>query len=139
MRPRRWLPVVLAACLAREYGGDRFAQGLAALSVLAAPQYLGLTGFSDEELAGLLAQSSEGLTDPDTVPDVPLVPVSVSGDVWVMGDHRSVSKDSRLNPQAPFVPVSNVVGKAFVVVWPLGHAGGVAGPGETFARVPEKD
>ncbi len=39
------LVVVLAACLAREYGGDRFAQGLAALSVLAAPQYLGLTGF----------------------------------------------------------------------------------------------
>ena len=55
---------------------------------------LGLTGFSDEELAGLLAQSSEGLTDPDTVPDVPLVPVSVSGDVWVMGDHRLCCGDS---------------------------------------------
>lgn len=39
------LVVVLAAWLAREYGGNRFAQGLAALSVLAAPQYLGLTGF----------------------------------------------------------------------------------------------
>lgn len=55
---------------------------------------LGLTGFSDEELAGLLAQSSEGLTDPDTVPDVPLVPVSVPGDVWVMGDHRLCCGDS---------------------------------------------
>ena len=55
---------------------------------------LGLTGFSDDELAGLLAQSSEGLTDPDTVPDVPLVPVSVPGDVWVMGDHRLCCGDS---------------------------------------------
>ncbi len=39
------LVVVLAALLAREHGGSRFAQGLAALTVLAAPQYLGLTGF----------------------------------------------------------------------------------------------
>ena len=29
-----------------------------------------------------------------TVPDVPLVPVSVSGDVWVMGDHRLCCGDS---------------------------------------------
>lgn len=38
------LLVLLAALLAREYGGGRFAQGLAALSILAAPQLLGLTG-----------------------------------------------------------------------------------------------
>ncbi len=55
---------------------------------------LGLTGFSDDELAGLLAQSSEGLTDPDTVPDVPEIPVSAPGDVWVMGDHRLCCGDS---------------------------------------------
>ena len=77
---------------------------------------------------------------PNDEPSLQTFTVTVPKDsLWVMGDHRSVSKDSRLNPQAPFVPVSNVVGKAFVVVWPLGHAGGVAGPGETFARVPEKD
>ena len=55
---------------------------------------LGLTGFSDEELAGLLAQSSEGLTDPDAVPDVPETPISAPGDVWVMGDHRLCCGDS---------------------------------------------
>jgi len=53
-----------------------------------------LTGFSDNELQGLLAQSSEGLTDPDTVPDLPQTPVSVPGDVWIMGDHRLVCGDS---------------------------------------------
>jgi hypothetical protein len=37
--------VWLAACLARELGGGRFAQSLAALSVAIAPQYLALTGF----------------------------------------------------------------------------------------------
>lgn len=55
---------------------------------------LGLTGFSDDELAGLLAQSSEGLTDPDIVPDVPETPVSAPGDIWVMGDHRLMCGDS---------------------------------------------
>src|SRR5216683_3128010 len=39
------LLVWLAACLARELGGGRFAQSLAALSVAIAPQYLALTGF----------------------------------------------------------------------------------------------
>src|SRR5712692_3987931 len=39
------LLVWLAACLARELGGGRFAQTLAALSVAIAPMYLALTGF----------------------------------------------------------------------------------------------
>lgn len=55
---------------------------------------LTLLGFDEAELNALMAEKSEGLTDPDTVPDVPLVPVSVSGDVWVMGDHRLCCGDS---------------------------------------------
>ena len=39
------LLVWLAACLARELGGGRFAESLAALSVAVAPIYLALTGF----------------------------------------------------------------------------------------------
>jgi len=49
---------------------------------------LTLTGFELDELDGLLADPTEGLTDPDAVPEVPAVPVSVEGDVWVMGKHR---------------------------------------------------
>ncbi|SCE65006.1 signal peptidase I [Micromonospora mirobrigensis] len=37
------------------------------------------------------------------------------GQIWVMGDHRLVSQDARC--QGP-VPIDNVIGRAFMVVWP---------------------
>ncbi|MEU4687855.1 signal peptidase I [Actinoplanes sp. NPDC023714] len=41
-----------------------------------------------------------------------------AGQMFVMGDHRSVSQDARC--QGP-VPIENVIGRAFVVVWPSDH------------------
>ncbi|AGL20379.1 signal peptidase I [Actinoplanes sp. N902-109] len=38
-----------------------------------------------------------------------------AGEMFVMGDHRLVSQDARC--QGP-VPIDNVIGRAFVVVWP---------------------
>jgi signal peptidase I len=38
-----------------------------------------------------------------------------AGEMFVMGDHRAVSQDARC--QGP-VPISNVIGRAFVIVWP---------------------
>ncbi len=41
--------------------------------------------------------------------------------IWVMGDHRQNSLDSRYHQQDKhkgFVPVNNVVGRAIVVAWP---------------------
>jgi signal peptidase I len=38
------------------------------------------------------------------------------GDLFVMGDHRDDSDDSRVNG---FVPVKDVIGRAFVVIWPI--------------------
>jgi signal peptidase I len=48
-----------------------------------------------------------------------------AGKLWVMGDHRAASADSRAHQDGPgqgFVPVSDVVGRAFVIVWPLKRA-----------------
>jgi DNA modification methylase len=55
---------------------------------------LGLTGFGADELAAFLNSPTDGLTDPDAVPDVPAVPVTVEGDVWVLGRHRLMCGDS---------------------------------------------
>ena len=53
-----------------------------------------LTGFGSDELATLLAEKTEGLTDPDETPDLPSNPVSAVGDVWIMGKHRIVCGDA---------------------------------------------
>ena len=56
---------------------------------------LALTGFSDDELDGLLTlEEIEGLTDEDAVPEVPENPVSVLGDIWTLGNHRLMCGDS---------------------------------------------
>ncbi|MFB8170623.1 signal peptidase I [Kitasatospora purpeofusca] len=55
--------------------------------------------------------------------DAPVGTVTVPKDhLWVMGDHRNDSRDSRFHVNEPgggFVPVKNVIGRAFVIAWPL--------------------
>jgi signal peptidase I len=61
------------------------------------------------------------------------------GMLWVMGDHRSNSADSRAHmgdPGGGFVPESKVVGRAMVVLWPVSRIGAVEIP-EAFASLPE--
>jgi len=55
-----------------------------------------LMGFSQDELVALLqnAEGTDGLTDEDAVPEVPAVPVTVEGDVWLLGRHRLMCGDS---------------------------------------------
>jgi hypothetical protein len=55
---------------------------------------LSLTGFELGEIADFLAEPTEGLTDEDAVPDAPEVPVTVEGDVWLLGRHRLMCGDS---------------------------------------------
>ncbi|SOB78987.1 signal peptidase I [Streptomyces sp. 1331.2] len=60
------------------------------------------------------------------------------GKLWVMGDHRNNSRDSRWHHNETgdgFVPVDNVVGRAFVVAWPLSDWSTLPVP-DTFDKVP---
>ena len=64
-----------------------------------------------------------------------------AGRVWVMGDHRSDSADSRPHDENSggvkgSVPESLIVGRAVTVVWPISHWAWLSNPSETFARVP---
>jgi signal peptidase I len=46
-------------------------------------------------------------------------------EMFVMGDHRKVSQDARC--QGP-VPIKNIIGRAFVIVWPSKHFTGLSVP-----------
>lgn len=54
---------------------------------------LELTGFNADEIGKLLADGTEGLTDPDAIPEAPERPTAVPGDVWLLGRHRLVCGD----------------------------------------------
>ncbi len=51
---------------------------------------LDLTGFDDS----WIIDDTEGLTDDDEVPEIPEEPVSVLGDLWILGNHRLLCGDS---------------------------------------------
>lgn len=62
--------------------------------------------------------------------------------LWVLGDNRYRSRDSRYNQEQPgkgFVPVDNVVGRAFVITWPLDRFGLIDFHHEVFAGVPDAE
>ena len=56
---------------------------------------LDLLGFDDDFLAGLTAEEiTEGLADEDECPEPEENPVSVLGDIWLLGNHRLMCGDS---------------------------------------------
>ena len=55
---------------------------------------LGLTGFTLDEINALNPEVIQGLTDEDSVPDVPDEPITKLGDLWVLGKHVLMCGDS---------------------------------------------
>lgn len=64
---------------------------------------------------------------PGNAPSDSLFDVTVpAGELWVMGDHRQVSSDSRAHlgdPGGGAIPEDKVIGRAFVRVWPPSRMG----------------
>ncbi|CAM5260885.1 signal peptidase I [Streptomyces fumanus] len=74
---------------------------------------------------------------PGNAPSTTRFDVTVpQGRLWVMGDHRANSADSRAHQETDFGTVSEdeVVGRARMIVWPLGHWSTLEEP-KTYASV----
>ncbi|AKT52906.1 hypothetical protein ADJ73_14910 [Arsenicicoccus sp. oral taxon 190] len=88
------------------------------------------------------AEVTEPYLKPGNAPSFDPFDITVpAGKIWVMGDHRSDSSDSRYHPPGGdgsqgSVPISKVVGRAVAVVWPFPHMTWLGQPTEVFAKVP---
>jgi len=76
------------------------------------------------------------ISDPQAYRPTPFGPVTVpAGRLWVMGDHRDQSADSRshiADADQGTIAIDDVVGKAFVIVWPPSRWATLGSPA-TFA------
>ncbi|GAA2013269.1 signal peptidase I [Microbacterium ulmi] len=74
-------------------------------------------------------------------PEVKTYDVTVpTGSLWVLGDNRDRSQDSRYHTEEPgkgFVPIDNVVGRAFLITWPVAHLGSIDFHHDAFAGIPD--
>lgn len=93
---------------------------------------------------GKMTINGTAITEPYLFPgaapsDITFEVTVPAGHLWVMGDHRNNSEDSRvhqLRNGTGFVPIEDVEGRAVVIAWPLNHLGILGNYPEVFRNVP---
>ncbi|WP_328432155.1 signal peptidase I [Streptomyces sp. NBC_00453] len=93
------------------------------------------------EVNGRSVDESTFLYPGDSPSSVPFKVVVPQGTLFLLGDHRSDSSDSRDHLGSPgggMIPVSDVIGRADWIVWPSAHWIRLHRPG-AYGRVPAAD
>lgn len=111
---------------------------------------IGLPGDTVEccTVDGKLKVNGVPITEPYVKPgstaggDGPPFSITVpAGRVWVMGDNRSNSADSRYHDDGTgatgSVPIADITGRAILLVWPLDRVTWLTAPGSVFGSVPD--
>ncbi|HEY5515798.1 MAG TPA: signal peptidase I [Pengzhenrongella sp.] len=150
--PGGWLPPTPPA--ERSALRDAITTGLTDIGLL--PQDSGehlikrVIGLPDDHVAccdsaGRVTVNGVGLDEPQLKPgsvpsEMPFAVIVPPGSLWVMGDNRQDSRDSRGHlgdPGGGSIPEANVVGVSFARVWPANRIALLRNPGATFAAVPD--
>jgi signal peptidase I len=103
-------------------------------------QRIMINGYAIEE--PFIYTSDDGVQD--LASEQPFDVVIPKGRYWMMGDHRSHSSDSREryvrdgDLTGATIPEDAIVGRAFVIFWPVGRATWLTVP-NSFDKVPDPD